>query len=95
MVKPAEIRAVCDHSSYDGALLAYTSVAVMGTDFLTGVLSACVLHGGKELTLGADSAKEYIATGLLLAACVPMMAKLAMAYQAAGEQKKASTGIDQ
>ena len=70
MVKPAEIRAVCNHSSYDGAMLAYTSVAVMGTDFLTGVVSACVLHGAKELTLGTDPAKEYIATGLLLAACV-------------------------
>jgi MFS superfamily sulfate permease-like transporter len=43
MVKPAEVREVLRHNRFHVALMAYTAVMVVLTDFLIGVLSAIVL----------------------------------------------------
>ena len=45
MVKPAEVRQVLAHSSFHIALMLYTAVMVVFTDFLTGVLSAIIIWG--------------------------------------------------
>lgn len=45
MVKPAEIRQVLAHGRLHIALMAYTAVMVVVTDFLTGVLSAIIIYG--------------------------------------------------
>jgi MFS superfamily sulfate permease-like transporter len=45
MVKPAEIKQVFAHNWFHTALMGYTAVAVIVTDFLTGVLSAMILYG--------------------------------------------------
>jgi sulfate permease, SulP family len=45
MVKPAEVREVLLHNRFHIALMAYTAVMVVITDFLVGVLSAIVLYG--------------------------------------------------
>jgi MFS superfamily sulfate permease-like transporter len=45
MVKPAEVRQVLAHNRFHIALMVYTAVMVVLTDFLTGVLSAIVLWG--------------------------------------------------
>jgi SulP family sulfate permease len=44
MVKPAEIRDVWRQGGFQAALMVYTAVMVPLTDFLTGVLSALILH---------------------------------------------------
>jgi sulfate permease, SulP family len=43
MVKPAEVRHVLEHNGFHVALMAYTAVMVIVTDFLTGVLTAIIL----------------------------------------------------
>jgi sulfate permease, SulP family len=45
MVKPAEVRQVLEHNGFHVALMVYTAVMVIVTDFLTGVLTAIVLWG--------------------------------------------------
>ena len=45
MVKPAEVREVLRNNRFHIALMAYTAVMVVLTDFLVGVLSAIVLYG--------------------------------------------------
>jgi MFS superfamily sulfate permease-like transporter len=45
MVKPAEVSEVFVMGRYHVALMAYTAVTVIVTDFLTGVLSAIVIYG--------------------------------------------------
>jgi MFS superfamily sulfate permease-like transporter len=45
MVKAGEIREVLEHTRFHVALMAYTAVMVIMTDFLTGVLSAIVIWG--------------------------------------------------
>jgi len=45
MVKPAEVREVLTHNSFHVALMVYTAVMVIVTDFLTGVLSAVIIWG--------------------------------------------------
>jgi MFS superfamily sulfate permease-like transporter len=45
MVKPAEVKQVFAHNQFHIALMAYTAVMVVLTDFLAGVLSAIVLWG--------------------------------------------------
>lgn len=45
MVKPAEVKQVLAHSRFHVALMAYTAVMVVVTDFLTGVLSAIIIYG--------------------------------------------------
>jgi MFS superfamily sulfate permease-like transporter len=45
MVKPAEVRQVLEHNGFHIALMIYTAVMVILTDFLTGVLSAIVIWG--------------------------------------------------
>ena len=45
MVKPAEVKQVLAHNRFHIALMVYTAVMVIVTDFLTGVLSAMVLYG--------------------------------------------------
>lgn len=45
MVKPAEVRQVLEHNGFHIALMAYTAVMVIVTDFLTGVLTAIILWG--------------------------------------------------
>jgi sulfate permease, SulP family len=45
MVKPAEVREVLRHNRFHMALMFYTAVMVVFTDFLVGVLSAIVLYG--------------------------------------------------
>ena len=45
MVKPAEVREVLTHSRFHIALMLYTAVMVVLTDFLVGVLTAIVLYG--------------------------------------------------
>jgi MFS superfamily sulfate permease-like transporter len=45
MVKPAEIKQVLAHSRFHAAVMVYTALAVMVTDFLTGVLTALALYG--------------------------------------------------
>jgi len=45
MVKPAEVRQVLQHNGFHVALMVYTAVMVVVTDFLTGVLSAIVIWG--------------------------------------------------
>jgi sulfate permease, SulP family len=44
MVKPAEVREVLAHNKFHVALMVYTAVMVVLTDFLTGVLSAIVIY---------------------------------------------------
>lgn len=44
MIKPSEIREVWNHGRLPAALMVYTAVMVPMTDFLTGVLSALVIH---------------------------------------------------
>jgi MFS superfamily sulfate permease-like transporter len=44
MVKPAEVREVLQHNRFHIALMVYTAVMVVLTDFLVGVLSAIVLY---------------------------------------------------
>ena len=43
MVKPAEVRQVLAHNRFHIALMVYTAVMVIVTDFLTGVLSAIII----------------------------------------------------
>ncbi|MBI4906683.1 MAG: SulP family inorganic anion transporter [Acidobacteria bacterium] len=43
MVKPVEVRQVFEHGRFHVVLMGYTAVAVMVTDFLTGVLTAIFL----------------------------------------------------
>jgi len=45
MVKPAEVKQVMAHSRFHIALMLYTAVMVVVTDFLTGVLTAIVIYG--------------------------------------------------
>lgn len=45
MVKPAEVRQVLQHNGFHMALMGYTAVMVIMTDFLTGVLSAIIIWG--------------------------------------------------
>jgi MFS superfamily sulfate permease-like transporter len=45
MVKPAEIRQVFAHNWFHVSLMVFTAVAVIITDFVTGVLAAMVLYG--------------------------------------------------
>ena len=45
MVKPAEVSQVFAHNRFHVALMAYTAVMVILTDFLTGVLSAVIIYG--------------------------------------------------
>jgi sulfate permease, SulP family len=45
MVKPAEVRQVFAHNRFHVALMVYTAVMVIVTDFLTGVLSAVIIYG--------------------------------------------------
>jgi len=45
MVKPAEIKQVLAHNWFHVLLMCYTAIAVIVTDFLTGVLSALILYG--------------------------------------------------
>ena len=45
MVKPAEVRQVLQHNGFHIALMGYTAVMVIMTDFLTGVLSAIIIWG--------------------------------------------------
>jgi MFS superfamily sulfate permease-like transporter len=45
MVKPAEIRQVFAHNWFHVFLMIYTAIAVIVTDFMTGVLTALVLYG--------------------------------------------------
>ena len=44
MVKPAEVKQVLAHNRFHIALMLYTAAAVVLTDFLTGVLTAIILH---------------------------------------------------
>jgi MFS superfamily sulfate permease-like transporter len=44
MVKPAEVRQVLGHNRFHVALMVYTAVMVLVTDFLTGVLSAIIIY---------------------------------------------------
>lgn len=44
MVKPAEVTQVLAHNRFHIALMVYTAVMVIVTDFLTGVLSAIILY---------------------------------------------------
>lgn len=44
MVKPTEVQQVIAHGRFHVALMAYTAVAVILTDFLQGVLSAIVIY---------------------------------------------------
>jgi MFS superfamily sulfate permease-like transporter len=44
MVKPAEVAVVLAHGRFHVGLMGYTAVAVIVTDFLTGVLSALVIY---------------------------------------------------
>jgi MFS superfamily sulfate permease-like transporter len=48
MVKPAEVREVLAQSRAHVALMVYTAVMVVLTDFLTGVLTALILWGIME-----------------------------------------------
>ena len=45
MVKPAEIKQVLGHNRFHVALMIYTAIMVVLTDFLIGVLSAIVIYG--------------------------------------------------
>ena len=45
MVKPAEVKQVLAHNRFHIALMVYTAVMVIVTDFLTGVLSAMIIYG--------------------------------------------------
>ena len=45
MVKPAEVQQVMRHNRFHIALMLFTAVMVVITDFLTGVLSALALYG--------------------------------------------------
>lgn len=45
MVKPAEIKQVLAHNKFHVCLMIYTAVAVILTDFLTGVLTAMLIYG--------------------------------------------------
>jgi MFS superfamily sulfate permease-like transporter len=45
MVKPAEVKQVLAHSRFHILLMLYTAVAVIVTDFLTGVLTAIIIYG--------------------------------------------------
>jgi SulP family sulfate permease len=45
MVKPAEVAQVFAHNRFHIALMVYTAVMVIVTDFLTGVLSAVIIYG--------------------------------------------------
>lgn len=45
MVKPSEIRQVFAHNWFHVFLMIFTAVAVIATDFVTGVLSAMILYG--------------------------------------------------
>lgn len=58
MVKPAEIKQVLAHGWFHVGLMAYTAVAVIVTDFLTGVLSAMVLYGLLFRFFGETSADK-------------------------------------
>lgn len=45
MVKPDEVKQVWAHGWYHVALMTITAAAVIGADFLTGVITGLVLHG--------------------------------------------------
>jgi MFS superfamily sulfate permease-like transporter len=44
MVKPAEVRQVLAHNRFHIALMIYTAIMVIVTDFLTGVLTAIIIY---------------------------------------------------
>jgi SulP family sulfate permease len=44
MIKPAEIREIREHGTFDFVMMCYTAVMVPLTDFLTGVLSALIIY---------------------------------------------------
>jgi MFS superfamily sulfate permease-like transporter len=44
MVKPAEVKQVLAHGRFHVALMLYTAVTVILTDFLKGVLSAIIIY---------------------------------------------------
>jgi len=64
MVKPAEVRQVLEHNGFHVALMAYTAVMVIVTDFLTGVLTAIILWGvlARFLDKPAPAAEPIAAT---------------------------------
>jgi MFS superfamily sulfate permease-like transporter len=62
MVKPAEVREVFASGRYPVALMAYTAVMVIVTDFLTGVLSAIVIYGATHRFLGERATAPVPAT---------------------------------
>jgi MFS superfamily sulfate permease-like transporter len=43
MVKPAEVRQVLAHNAFHIALMVYTAIVVVLTDFLIGVVTAIVI----------------------------------------------------
>ena len=45
MVKPSEVSQVLAHNRFHVALMVYTAVMVVVTDFLTGVLTAIIIYG--------------------------------------------------
>lgn len=61
MVKPAEVREVLAMNRFHVALMAYTAVAVVMTDFLKGVLSALVIYVVLERFLDRPSAEREAA----------------------------------
>lgn len=64
MVKPAEVRQVLAHNSFHVALMVYTAVMVIVTDFLTGVLSAIVIWAalGRYFDVPARTTETATAT---------------------------------
>jgi MFS superfamily sulfate permease-like transporter len=78
MVKPTEVKQVFAHNWFHIVLMIYTAVAVIVTDFLTGVLTAMVLYAvlvkfldkpaakaehGEEATHAADHSSHVPKTG--------------------------------
>ena len=55
MVKPAEVREVLLAGRYHVALMAYTAVMVIVTDFLTGVLTAIVIYAATQRFAGVPA----------------------------------------
>jgi SulP family sulfate permease len=51
MIKPAEIREIREHGTFEFVMMCYTAVMVPLTDFLTGVLSALIIYFGARYFL--------------------------------------------
>lgn len=71
MVKPAEVKQVLQHNWFHIALMVWTAIMVIATDFLIGVLSAICLYAALYRFLDSKPAAKLIEGAVASAAAAP------------------------